>query len=103
MKTIEFTKSIMKIMKISEFQLKNNENHENPIISHQKYEDHCNPENSQIMTIMKILEFHWRNMKIIKIPEFNARMKKIMKILTFHLLIMKIMKIIEINQRNTKL
>ena len=58
MKTIEFTKSIMKIMKISEFQLKNNENHENPIVSHQKYENHCNPENSQIMTIMKILEFH---------------------------------------------
>ena len=70
MKTIEFTKSIMKIMKISEFQLKNNEHHENQIVSHQKYENHCNPENSQIMSIMKILEFHWRNMKIMKIIEF---------------------------------
>ena len=72
MKTIEFHKRTIKIIKISEFQLTNHENQENPIVTRQNHENHCNPESAQIMTIMKMLEFHWRNMKIMKIIEFNA-------------------------------
>ena len=45
---------------------------------------------------MKIIEFHERIMKIIRILECNARITKIKKILEFHARIKKIMKILKI-------
>ena len=69
-------------MKILEFHLRKNENHENLRIRYENYENykvHRNP--------------YERINKILKIQKHNARIMKINNIIEFHMIILKTIKI----------